>query len=331
MRKNFFVFIATVAAVMTGCSKEDVPEVSTGIPMTINVSIGDAATKTTYTPDGGALKVEWEAGDQISIVSIGSDNIAKTCDTFTASAGGSSAEFTGTYTGAADAKMIRVFYPALTETGTLGGTTGWVSKAGPGMYDGEPFFVVSNKDVYCRFRYAYSNQLADGDPSHLKYLDSMSATIDSVDELGTVLLTKNSSVIRLVINTSAIDEGWKMQYVELKNISRFGTFEPGDWHYTTDDYRTVNHGGSANIMIYCGEYLGNYNYSCFTKTSSDNDLEVFIPFMGNTTLKAGDEYTVTVNALQGSLTKKYTKTVTLPSDIVIPNGSCLTISATVAE
>lgn len=329
MRKYCFALLSA-AAVMVGCSKEDIPSESAGIPMTINVSIGDAATKTTYTPDGGALKVEWEAGDQISVVSIGSDNIAKTCDTFTASAGGSSAEFTGTYTGAADAKMIRVFYPALTETGSLNGTNGWVAKTVAGMYD-QPFFAVSNENTFSKFSFTYSNQFADGDASHLKYYDSMSATLTSVDELETVTLAKNTSIIKLIINTSSIADGSSVKSVHFENLGAVSPFNYSDWHYSNDDFGNATHNSSKYLNINLGSYLGGYTFTGITKTSSDNELVVYLPNMGDITMKGGDQYSITVTTYLDGVEKRYKKTVTLPSNISIHRGSCFTISATVAE
>ena len=335
MRKYCFALLAA-AAVMVGCSKEDIPSESAGIPMTINVSIGDAATKTTYTPDGGALKVEWEAGDQISVVSIGSDNIAKTCDTFTTTEGGSSASFSGTYTGAEDAEIIKVFYPALTTTGTISDVTGWATASVSGQFTSTPRFVISNSNIYCRNNFAYANQSEDDDPSHLKYYDSMSANLASIDDLADVTLAKHSSVIKLIINTSNIPDGTLMKTAMIKNtIGSKSVFRVADWGWAYQDLDFARNAAThPNAIIYLGDNTvgsgSSLSVTGITKTAGDNTLVVYIPIMAGATMTAGDSYEISVGTGEAG-TNYYTKTVTLPSNIVIPMGSCYTLSATVSE
>lgn len=336
MIKKSFLFIAAAVAVMTGCSKEEISEMSAGVPMTINVAIENAATRTTYAADGGAIKVRWEAGDQVSVVSFGSDNVARTCDTFTTAEGGSSASFTGTYTGAADANLIKVFYPALTATGSIHDVTGWVTPSIKGQYTSWPRFAISNSGIYCRINFNYVNQWANDDPSHLKYFDSMSAAVSSTANLSDVTLAKHSSVIKLVIDISSIPDGSVIKYVGLRNTDFKSRFDLEGWAYAYSDVDFARTGAytSSELGIYLGTNEtgtgGNSYVTGFVKNAGENSLVVYMPHMGGTKLSAGEGYTISVGTGTEGM-DKYVKTITLPRDLVITMGTCYTIYAKVAK
>ena len=332
------VLIASLA--FAGCAKENVTD-NKGIPMTLNVSI-ENATRTTYTPDGNALKVEWEPGDKISVLSFDASTAAGkalTNDIFTTETGGTTASFSGNYTGAENSPLIRVVYPALTTTGTILGTTGWASEPGNGMYK-EPIFVVSNTTDYQRFSFPYYSQLSDNDPAHLKYYDYMYGTVSSINEVEDVKLVKNTAVIKAVINTSAIETGEVMKTVGIKlngTISKI--FNDQDWaHSSTRLYSAGNYGTNYIYLSLGNNSSGNGGSAYFdgiTKTEGDNELVAFIPIMriSNTNdyilFPSGYDLTLSIGCGKDGV-KMYSKTVTLTNDIQIEIGTCFTLTATVA-
>gem|GEM_PF-1320437 len=88
-----------------------------GIEVKLIATIG-TDTKVTYTDESNVLKAAWAAGDKVSVISLDAEGNVLHNDIFTADAAGKSAAFSGTFTGAADAASVAVYYPAFTE-GTL--------------------------------------------------------------------------------------------------------------------------------------------------------------------------------------------------------------------
>ena len=111
MVKRTSILIAA-AVLALSCSKTPDPAPQ-GRPFTVKATIGTPESKTTFTPEGNMMKVEWEASESISVISVDASGNVKTIDTFTYSgAPGKSATFTGTLSpGATD--NIKVLYPAL--------------------------------------------------------------------------------------------------------------------------------------------------------------------------------------------------------------------------
>ena len=111
VKRAFILTAGILLALALSCGKSETPEPA-GRPLTVTATIG-TDTKTTYTPEGNMMKVEWEANETISVVSVDAAGNVKTIDTFTYSgAPGKSATFTGTLSsGATD--QIMVLYPAL--------------------------------------------------------------------------------------------------------------------------------------------------------------------------------------------------------------------------
>lgn len=119
MKKYIFMAVAGMLA-LSSCSNDDNDVQNTqNAPrqMTFTAGFGDGAT-TRATLDGSTKEVSFETGDDISILSANNNNV-----TFTTTAGGASATFTGTAT--ADSKFYAV-YP-YTAGLTLDPSTGIIS------------------------------------------------------------------------------------------------------------------------------------------------------------------------------------------------------------
>ena len=331
--------MAALLAAFTSCQKDDiVAEDNIGVPMTLTVSIGDLTTRTAYSDAEGGLKVEWKAGDQVSVVSYnsnGNSGILQSCDTFTATGSGNSTTFTGTYTGSADAPLIRVVYPALTETRSISDVTGWATPAVSGRYTQTPVFVMSTSTCYSRFNLSYMNQLTDNDPSHLKYYDSMTGTATLDGNSLSASLHKNISVFKVVINTSNIPAGTVMKYVRLSsNMGR--CFGVAGWSYSTRDFNNENSGSFyPETSLFLGSNstgAGGETYvTGITKTDGDDELVVYIPNIrmnsaGSYAIAAGNTFSVGITVTSG---KSYEKQITLTDDFIIEVGKVNTIKATV--
>ena len=112
--KRFAFIFAALAAFAISCNKEvpETPEQSApaGMKMvTITASVDEAATKTTYTPDGTdptLLKFSWSKGDQISV--MGTDYVFYT---LTAASDGPATTFTGWIPEGVTLRQ-EAFYPA---------------------------------------------------------------------------------------------------------------------------------------------------------------------------------------------------------------------------
>lgn len=353
MKGTFYLACASaVVALAAACSVdnlEPVQQEKQGIPMTLNVSIGDM-TKATYSdPSDGTLKVEWEAGDKISVISYSSDNTsgtALTCDVFETSEGGASAKFTGTYTGAEDAPLVRVVYPALTQTGTYkdygdNDRAGWSSS--PLEYShGFPVFGVSSDGNFQHFNFLYTYQKSSGDASHLEDYDYMSAVVEDLGNISEVTLQKSTSVLRLVLNLSSLLAGMDASNclldkltVSLDDEKGFGT---AGWSYSTQSiYYHSNQGDYASI------YLGRPNGISLTDFVGGGDagkIVLYIPVTAfaeaNTvpdriTLKKDATLKILLEGKVNGGNASWSKSIKLKNDIDIPVGSCFTMKATFIE
>ena len=210
---NTLALAAAVLASALSCGKSEAPE-PTGRPLTVMATIGGEESKTTYTPEGNMMKVEWEASESISVISVDASGNVKTIDTFTYSgAPGKSATFTGTLSpGATD--QIMVLYPALeaytaSEYGTPlpeGMNSSYmrlVSEVGIGYPD-------AKFDAFNRF-----TQASDGSTAHLKgamVLEGAGTVSSSELE---VKMKHLGSVLRLDMSFSSYDLGKEFDQIVL--------------------------------------------------------------------------------------------------------------------
>ena len=118
MKKYIFMAVAGMLA-LSSCSNDDNDQTTQNAPrqMTFTAGFGDEA-QTRAALDGSTKKVSFDANDKISILSTKNNNV-----TFTTTAGGASATFTGTAT---DDSEFYAIYP-YTDGLTLDAGTGIIS------------------------------------------------------------------------------------------------------------------------------------------------------------------------------------------------------------
>ena len=352
MKTTKIIFtLALCAGIFASCTKEEAvqTEAVKGVPMSFTASI-TAATKTSYEDDATAktLKTSWAVGDKISVITLDDSNAVQTVDNFTAQAAGSSATFSGTFTGGDSPATIIVCYPAYDNgTALVGSSNTYTYTTSPSVdavYGGANLcrfgLCQSNNASYKKFDFSYMSQFADGDPSHLKYYDYMygTATLDGATLTG-VTMSKNITVFKVTINTSAIPEGTAMKCVRLKIGSNlFGT---GSWSYSYAPAQSNIGGKNNTISLYLGSNSSGgsdaSSFSGITKTAGDDELVVYIPNNiqnGTSTTYAYDEnnikyFTVSVGCGESAATV-YSKEAMLTKDFYMVAGKVETISATVA-
>lgn len=214
MKTSFIsIFAGFVLALALSCSKTETPAPQ-GLPLTVKASIGTEESKTTYTPEGNIMKVEWEASESISVISVDASGNVKTIDTFTyTGAPGKSATFTGTLSPGATDK-IKVLYPALEAynsyewgtplpTGMISYYMRVISYVGIGYPD-------CKFDAFNRF-----TQSGDGSTDHLRGAMVLEGdgTV-SGDELE-VMMRHLGSVLRLDMSFSSWDVGKEIDQIVL--------------------------------------------------------------------------------------------------------------------
>jgi len=340
MKKKIYMIFAAFAAVFSACSKEAIKtDVKVGVPMTVTVSIANndsPAVKATYTDTQDGLKMRWEAGDKISIVSVSSNSNsgkAVTCDTFVAQGSGRVVEFAGTYTGALDAPLIRAVYPALTKEDD----TNWGSDAGDDGPYNSCFTINKGATSYSRYDLSYINQLSNGDLSMLQNFDYMYGICSFIDDGNlSVELQKGMSLAKCVIDASIIPDGTSLDSFELfatdDSGERLTLFTYSDWSYTYAPYYAAGNGHSYIIRVYLGMRTSTYVYSHWKKTSDMNEMVFYLPVMkkvlasDTVTIPAGTTLTVSVQTTTSGLA--YQKSMKLKSDFDFEVGKVHTITAT---
>lgn len=223
-RVNTLALAAAVLASALSCQKEQT-SAPAGRSLTVTATIGTPDTKTTFTPQGNMMKVEWDALESISVISVDAAGRVQTIDTFTYSGEpGKTATFTGMLSaGATD--NIKVLYPALepssaTDFGTplpLGMTTYYMRAIAEVAFG----YADCKFDVFNRF-----TQAASGSVEHLP--DAMllegSGTV-SGGELD-VTMHHLGSVLRLDMAFSSYDLGKEFDQIILLAYDAEGTEYP---------------------------------------------------------------------------------------------------------
>lgn len=218
MKKFLFVFVAVLASLVSCQNAENLtvevtPEVK-GVPMTLKASIkGDFGTKVTYNPgEPTGLKVDWDATETISVVTLTGSGQFLSSDTFTSTgvAGRPEAEFTGTFTGGATPAQVLVIYPALEQYssgyyGTPEYTTylGTTSRLLSGIYN-------DGADIYADSHLSWFTQTADNSTSHLQNVMLMVGAAD-IDDIKTgVLTTTLENQLSIIKIKCTFNELWQV-------------------------------------------------------------------------------------------------------------------------
>lgn len=214
MVKHGTLALAGIAlASALSCNKTEAPAPQ-GRPLTVTATIGSPDSKTTYTPDGNLMKVEWEASESISVISVDASGNVKTIDTFTYSgAPGKSATFTGTLSaGATD--RLKVLYPALEcYNGTDYGTplpVGMSSYYMRVISDVAVGFPECKFDAFNRF-----TQASSGSTAHLAGAMVLEGTGTVTGNELDVAMSHLGSVLRLDMSFASWDVGKEIDQIVL--------------------------------------------------------------------------------------------------------------------
>ena len=183
MKKSYLIITAAALLAAASCQKSDTapaaPETRYNpVDIVLSAAIEGADTKVSYTEDANVLKSAWEKDDQVSLVAYDSGGNVLSNDIFTATTAGTTAKFSGTYTGPAEAVAVSVLYPALTE-GDGSDTTPWQSKtkmAGTSPLTGVLFNMVKGKK-FISVRVHYQLQRGNADLSNVKEAAVMQGVI----------------------------------------------------------------------------------------------------------------------------------------------------------
>lgn len=281
MKKNLFL-LAAVLLGMTACSNNDEiveePAVK-GIPMTLTASIGSpSSTRTAYEWDGTnkILKVTWKSGDKVSLVSYDADGVAKTNDIFTTTGSGSSAQFTGTYTGSTTAPRVCVVYPALTKEDEY-----------EFYYEDNitnRVFSISKTTEKCAVNFSNAQQRGNNDLSHLPYYDLMYGVVSDLSN-PSAELTKLTCVYRLELDATDVAEGANIdEYVgvsttvaarvfKMSDVDANSNFTYGGVDMTKWESSSAFDGNTGKFSLDDGE--GN----AMKKVAGVNNIIVYIPVL----------------------------------------------------
>lgn len=315
---------------VSACNKTETPAVrEAGVAMTLKATIGDPASRVTFTDDESnkVLKAAWEAGDKVSVLSVDNSGKLIANDIFTAGAAGKTATFTGTYTGG-DAEHIMIYYPAFTQHNS---DDTWMVPVENGYSDEGPYYGIKVGDLYTNHRNSYILQTALDSPSHLKnYLQYIGeADIDDMKaNTLTAILHCACTVLKLNLTLPSAGKVLLNASVEAKQSD-------GSWKSVFGNgwgwlYKGANPGYSVNttdeVNIFAGGAVNSGTASGLTV--SGNTTTLYIPVHASTSsmsFTAGD-YLV-VEATYDSAFPKSDNLV-FASDFTFELGKVYTINAT---
>ena len=333
MKKLFFFVSVALLITAVGCNKNNLPETETpeGVQMTITATIDDPTTRITATDDeaGRKLTFAWEAGDKISVISVNSSGVLIANDIFTATAGGSTADFTGTFTGGASADKVVVFYPALTESYEESSVTKWRVPSENGYSDCGILEGLS--DVYIRIRGWYYLQTALDSPSHLKNYMILRGEAD-IAAIKTNTLAVNlehmTTVLKLKLTLPSPGINIESVDVEMKKADDSPLVAVGlGWGYISQ-LKSFPLGGSSNNADLClGSSIVSGTGTGLTVTGTEATF--YIPFVLNT--QGASKYSFTsgqkfvVHAYSG--TKDYSEEKIFTANKDLEPGKLYTINS----
>lgn len=213
--KKYLLAIVAVAATLVSCQKNDNPTPEKkGVPMTLKASINNDGTKVTYTPGAtSGLKVDWEATENISILTINNSGEVQALDNFTSTgaAGRSEATFTGTFTGGSDPYNVIAIYPALEEY-----TTGCFGTPEYTRYDGADTRLLwdmwpGGDDKYFASQLTELKQTADNGTTHLQNVLLMAGYVNKTDIKSNTLTVTLGNQLSIIKFDCTFDDALKGQ------------------------------------------------------------------------------------------------------------------------
>jgi len=330
MKKIVFYSMIFLLAGVSACNKTEAPAVrEAGVAMTLKATIGDPASRVTFTDDESnkVLKAEWAAGDQVSVLSVNASGKLIANDIFTAGAAGKTATFTGTYTGG-DAEHIMIYYPAYTQHNA---DDTWMVPVENGYSDEGPYYEIKVGSEYNNHRNSYVLQTALDSPSHLKYYVQYVGEADVTDMKSNTMnavLHCASTVLKLKLTMPSAGKVLLNASVNaMKSGGAYKSVFGNGWGYI---YSGANSGFSVNttdeVNVFAGAAVNSGTASGLTLAG--NTVTLYVPVhspYGAISFSAGD-YLV-VDATYDSAFPKSDNLV-FASDFTFELGKVYTISAT---
>ena len=246
---------AVLAACAVSCNKTEAPAPE-GRPLTVKATIGTPDTKTTFTPDGNMMKVEWEANESISVISVDESGCVKTIDTFHYfGAPGKSATFTGMLSSGATDNLM-VLYPALEPYN--------VSEFGTPLPVGMSTYymrVISDVAIGypdCRFNALNRfTQTSNGSTEHLAGVMVLEGTGTVAGDELDVNMSHLGSVLRLDMHFASWDVGREIDQIVLlaydSDDNAYDFQASGYVNYFSGDPLPAD---SSQASVFVGEWSG---------------------------------------------------------------------------
>ena len=269
MKKFLYMIIAS--SMLCACSEEAEQIVSAkkGVELTMSATIGKPAeTRTTYTRQTSGMTVDWEADEEITLVSFGESGITAV-DNFTSSgpAGRKKAEFTGTWHGNPGDKVI-CLYPALS---TAAGTT---------LFDN---VTAGSTSINVNF----PEHALTTDISKIKNWDIMIGSVSINEGTAHVTLDKKTAVLEFVLSGGyPYDYGVYGKYIIKVGVSAYSGTTPTLFAKTAS--LAVTKSTYTGDIVPATYYQDNYKQNLDPQLTTSNGTYYF-PVLADGTLSAGDQ------------------------------------------
>lgn len=268
MKKIFYTTIATLFFCACTNEVEQVESVKKGVELTMSATINKSAeSRTTYTRQTSGMTVDWEADEDITLVSFGESGITAV-DNFTSSgtAGREKAEFTGTWNGNPGDKVI-CLYPALS---TTAGTTLFAN------------VTAESTSINVNFP---EHQLTT-DISKIKNWDIMIGSVSISGGTAHVTLDKKTAVLEFVLSGGyPYDDGYG-RYINAVGVSAYSGTTPTLFAKTAS--LAVTKSTYTGDIVPATYYQDNYQQNLDPQLKADN-VSYYFPVLADGTLNAGDE------------------------------------------
>ena len=301
MRKSYLLAAAALL-VAASCQKNDnassVEEIKYNpVDVVLSAAIESVDTKVGYTEDANALKAAWKAGDKISLVAIDASGKVLSNDVFETTTAGPVAKFSGTYSNPAGAKMVSVFYPALTQ--------GKGTDAEPWECENNVLFnLISGKKFLNISSFRHKYQDVNADPAFLSKSVVMRGEISDMSAFmsGAVKTTlKNTCYI---IKTTVTLPSTVTKASEVSLVASSSSITVVGWTAVDDRFLSYYGGAAPNDYSEISTRLGNF------APASDGTVTAWMIGYGanKKEVTSGETLTMSVDTDQGVISRVKTLT-----------------------